>query len=305
MKPGTMVMPPASKISVPLPARPRISSVLPTATNLPSRTAKASARGRAASIVWTVALVTIRSGVSAAQALVQQEAPRRPPPATVRNLLRLCSFDIPSPARIQRSIGMLIPGVVNTGTPRAAKRARPEPRPSRIQINRRTLVRAGAAEAEIVLGGHDRDRVACHHVEQRHDHHEEEGRRRETLEGDEFDQRHDEGQHRKRMVDDLARGGSRRLDDLDEEQRQRYQQKEIGQREHPLVAGDERDIDAMVLQEGLEIVVADGPTAEGEEVVDDDNDQDQRKQAQHMVLPVVPPVTVSPLYHNWAKLRRR
>src|ERR1051326_4719678 len=66
MNPGTIVMPLASNVCVDLPARPRMSAVRPTATNLPSFTANASARGLAASIVYTFALVTMRSGSGAA-----------------------------------------------------------------------------------------------------------------------------------------------------------------------------------------------------------------------------------------------
>src|SRR5271163_1394560 len=165
-------------------------------------------------------------------------------------------------------------------------------------------VRAGAAEAEIVLGGDDRDRVARDHVEQRERHHEEEGRGGEALDRQEFNQRDDEGQHRQRVIDDLARGRPRRLDDLDEEQNERDQEEEIGEREEPLVAGDDGDIHAVSQEEGFEIVVAYGPAAESHEIINDDNNRNKRKQAKHAVLPWVPPVTISLLYHNWVKLRR-
>ncbi len=62
MNPGVTVMPSASITSVFGPARLRTSSVLPTATNRPARTANASARGSASSTVYTRALTTARSG---------------------------------------------------------------------------------------------------------------------------------------------------------------------------------------------------------------------------------------------------
>src|SRR6266542_3283459 len=68
MKPGTTVMPLASKVCVFLPARPLMSFVEPTAVKRPAETAKASARGVRGSIVWTLALTTIRSGVGGSAA---------------------------------------------------------------------------------------------------------------------------------------------------------------------------------------------------------------------------------------------
>ena len=47
MKPGTIVMPFASKVCVPLRASARMSALLPTATNLPPLIENASARGDA------------------------------------------------------------------------------------------------------------------------------------------------------------------------------------------------------------------------------------------------------------------
>src|SRR6185312_7269514 len=48
------------------------------------------------------------------------------------------------------------------------------------------LVVARPAYSQIMLGGHDRDRVARDHVEEREHHEEEEGRGRKPLQGDEL-----------------------------------------------------------------------------------------------------------------------
>src|SRR3569833_1247470 len=119
----------------------------------------------------------------------------------------------------------------------------------------KSLVVAGPAYAEIVLGGHHRECVPRNHVEEREHHEEEKGRGRKSLQRDELDQRDDEHDHREAVVDELLGTRAGGLDDFDEQHGKADQKQNIAEADVPRVAGKHRDR-ARRRQHALNIVIA-------------------------------------------------
>src|SRR5579871_2730721 len=86
-----------------------MSAVVPTARKRPPLTAKASAMGMAASMVVTLALITIRSGLASSEAArTAKDEPSKaapPKPTDSRKRLRFCLMFITAPDRSDDAAG--------------------------------------------------------------------------------------------------------------------------------------------------------------------------------------------------------
>ncbi|MEJ0041009.1 MAG: hypothetical protein WDM81_01700 [Rhizomicrobium sp.] len=101
-----------------------------------------------------------------------------------------------------------------------------------------------------------------------------------------LDQRDDEDQERQAVIDDLARGRARRLHHFHEQQAQGEKDQEVAEAELPDVAREHRNGDRVGdAQDVLRVVVQKRAAAQGDQIVDDERNYEQRKQAKHGNLP--------------------